>query len=148
MLRTRNPKTDDAAIYRLVLQRLVPIARKARPSVAVKRKSIMQRLRGSRVLVLSKDRVQRPYGFISYQIRDRLMMIDMLAIDASRQSKGFGSKLMEAAEKRARRSGCSTMRLAVDEPNEHAQQFYMRKGYSVAAYVPDQKLYIMEKQLE
>lgn len=147
MIRPRNPKTDDAALYRLVLQRLVPIARKARPAIDVRRRTIMKRLCANKVLVLAQDRARKPYGFISFQVRDDLMMIDMLAVHAKQQNKGFGSKLMEAAESYARREGVRVMRLAVDEPNEHAQHFYVRKGYYVAWYLPDQHLYVMEKAL-
>lgn len=147
MIRARNPLTDDAALYRLVLQRLVPLARKSRPAVDAKRKTIVARLRGSKVLVLAQDRMKAPYGFISFQVKDRVMMIDMLAVDEKRQNKGFGSALMAAAESYARKQGCSAMRLAVDEPNEHAQRFYARKGYYVADYLPEQHLFVMEKAL-
>ncbi|WP_438449257.1 GNAT family N-acetyltransferase [Gorillibacterium sp. sgz5001074] len=145
MIRLRNPVKDDPRLLRLVITRLMPFARKARPETTINRREIIRRWRDCRVKVAVKNHI--PVGFVSCKVAGGVLTIDMLAVDRRVEGQGFGSALIGAAEKYGKRQGALLSQLAVDEPNTHAQRFYERKGYGVEVYLPEHRLYILSKKL-
>lgn len=147
VIRTRIPRLDDEKIYSLVVTELVPYAQKSRPLTEAKRRSVIRRLNNSVVLVSSAGR-QPPFGFINFKVIGDLLTIDMLAVDGTKQSRGLGRELMDAAERYGKRLGATRVQLAVDEPNTRAQKFYFRQGYGLSNYLPGEKLFLMTKRLD
>jgi ribosomal protein S18 acetylase RimI-like enzyme len=147
VIRTRIPEKDDTRLFRMIMTRLVPFARKARPELAFNRKEVARRWRECKVLVSAREG-KAPEGFISFKLAGGILTIDMLAVEKRSEGRGVGSALISAAERYGRRRGAHLVQLAVDEPNLHAQQFYTHKGYEEEIYLPDHRLYIMSKKLE
>jgi|HigsolmetaGSP11D_1036233.scaffolds.fasta_scaffold39330_1 ribosomal protein S18 acetylase RimI-like enzyme len=145
MLRPRSPKLDDEAIYRIVVDELVP---HVPPEFAreVDKSSITRRLDRNETYVLAKGK-RRPFGFISFRMERGRLLIDMLALDRSFQHRGWGSFLMNAAEQRGRLRGCRESMLYVDESNWRAQRFYCRHGYALAGYTPLTRCFLLKKTL-
>jgi ribosomal protein S18 acetylase RimI-like enzyme len=146
MIRARVPEKDDSKLFQLIVTRLLPYARKARPEVGFNRMEIFRRWRECMVFVASKTG-RLPEGFISCKLMGNVLTIDMLAVDRRVEGRGVGSALMAAAERYGKRRGASMLQLAVDEPNIHAQKFYERKGFEVEIYLPEHRMYIMTKKL-
>ncbi|MDF2924102.1 MAG: family N-acetyltransferase [Paenibacillaceae bacterium] len=147
MIRTRIPEQDDPGLFRMIIVRLLPYARQARPDVAFNRSEIRRRWRKCKVYVAVNGK-GRPEGFISCKVEGSTLTIDMLAVERHAEGHGIGSSLIAAAENYGRRKGAASVRLAVDEPNLHAQSFYHKKGYGVETYFPGHKMYILSKWLQ
>lgn len=146
MIRIRKPEQDDAVLFKMIAGRLLPYARKARPDVQFRRSEVKSRWKSCQVYVWVQAG-GKPQGFISCKLQGEVLTIDMLAVERRAEGRGVGSALIAAAEAYGRRKGGATARLAVDEPNTHAQTFYMRKGYAAENYLPEHKMYIMSKRL-
>ena len=63
------------------------------------------------------------------------MTVHRLWIDEAYRGAGIGRRLLEAAEKEARKSGC--LHVAVDTMEFQARGFYEKQGYSVYAVQED-----------
>jgi ribosomal protein S18 acetylase RimI-like enzyme len=146
MMRQRIPRHDDGAIYRLIVNELVPHSQIMISPEDLEPKAISRRLDRNMTYVLAKSG-RGPYGFISFQASKGQLFIDMIALDSSFQRRGQGSLLMEAAERFGRRRRCRKATLFVDENNRAAQLFYDRKGYQVADYVPSLHCFRLVKTL-
>lgn len=146
MLRIRSPEKDDTQLFRLIITRLIPYARKARQDVVFKRSEILRRWKSCRVYV-AEGAGHRITGFISCKVEGRALVIDMLAVGRQAEGRGIGSALMAAAETYGRKRGADSVRLAVDEPNTHARRFYMSRGFTAEAYLEQHRMYIMSKRL-
>jgi ribosomal protein S18 acetylase RimI-like enzyme len=146
MIRLRIPSKDDLHLYRLIAKRLLPLAREARPELSLGKKKTMLRLAKSKVFVSARQG-KPPFGFISLKIKNRILFIDMLAVEASNVNRGWGSLLMDAGERYGKMKGCLAAQLFVDRTNEHAIAFYIKKGYEIQEYVPLVHCYRMQKYL-
>ena len=80
---------------------------------------------------------------------DRAAYLRLLLVEASTQSRGIGTALLAAAERRARRGGARHLALLVTRPNGGAQRFYERHGYRHVGDLPglvrprlDESMYI------
>jgi ribosomal protein S18 acetylase RimI-like enzyme len=146
MIRLRIPSKDDHHLYRIIVKRLLPKARIARPELRVSKKETFLRLKRSKVFV-SIRAGKPPFGFISLFIKQHILFIDLLAVDASDENRGWGSRLMTIGERYGKKLGCSIARLFVDQDNEHAIAFYKNKGYEIKEYVPMVHCYLMHKDL-
>ncbi|MFM9327906.1 GNAT family N-acetyltransferase [Paenibacillus mesotrionivorans] len=145
-IRTRIPEQDDKELFQLILTRLMPFARQARPSVKFRRSEIISRWRKCRVYV-AEGSGGKPAGFISCKTEGTTLSIDMLAVSKSAEGRGIGSALIETAERYGRRQGAHYMQLGVDEPNYHARQFYERKGFRVESYLPEHRMLILSRMV-
>lgn len=65
-----------------------------------------------------------------------------LSVHPDYQKKGFGSKLMDEAEKRLKEAGIKRPTLFVTENNQQVIAFYKKRGWSVMG-----KVFDMEKEL-
>lgn len=146
MIRWRIPEKDDARLVGLVIGRLIPLAREARPDTSISRTEIRRRLRSQKVLVAC-PKGGLPQGFVSFKTKGGILSIEMLAVDRRAEGKGLGSALIGAAERYAKRAGAAYSKLAVDEPNVHAQGFYERKGYALDTYMPEYRMFVLTKRL-
>jgi ribosomal protein S18 acetylase RimI-like enzyme len=146
MIRLRIPSKDDLHLYRLITKRLLPMARKAQPKLQMSKKTIYPRLNKSKVFVSARAG-KPPFGFISLRIKQRILFIDMLAVEASDVNHGWGSRLMETGERYGKKLGCPIARIFVDQDNDHAFAFYEKKGYEIQEYVPIVHCYLLQKRL-
>ena len=158
MIRLRISKLDDNHLYRLIIQQLLPLAKIGRPLLVMDRKTIFENLNKCKVLVIARQ--GRPlFGFISVQVlsrvqvlssvevQPRILKIEMFAIEQTSQGKGWGSLLMDKAESYGRRKGCEAALVWVDEQNEAAQAFYVKKGYEIEQYSPEIHCFLLSKSL-
>lgn len=145
-IRARIPEQDDNELIQLVIKRLVPFAREARPAVTIRRKEIISRWRKCRVYV-AEGAGGKPAGFISCKMGGDTLSIDMLAVARGAEGQGLGSALITTAERYGKRHGAVRIRLGVDEPNWHARQFYERKGFMVEDYLPEHRMLILSKHM-
>lgn len=146
MIRKRVPRRDDRVIVELVKRELFPYTRRAIPGVRWDPLDIRRRL-DRNVTFVAAPRRSETAGFISLKPFGQVMALDMLAVERNRQGQGWGSRLMEEAERYARSKGCLAMRLLVDEANGRAIGFYVRHGYGLENYIPALKCYVMSKRL-
>lgn len=61
----------------------------------------------------------------------RMLSIDDLGVEETLRNQGIGTKMMEQLGDLARQWGCSSICLYVDAPNESAQAYYKKCGFSV-----------------
>jgi ribosomal protein S18 acetylase RimI-like enzyme len=146
MIRLRAPFIDDLHLYRLIVKQLLPKAQKAQPELRLGRKAAMLRLTKSKVFV-SVRQGRPPFGFISLIIKQHILLIDLLAVDARDVNRGWGSMLMAAGERYGKNSGCTQARVFVDQTNEQAMKFYMKKGFEIMDYIGVVDCYLMQKEL-
>jgi ribosomal protein S18 acetylase RimI-like enzyme len=146
MIRLRAPFIDDLHLYRLILKQLLPKARTGQPELRLDKKAAIFRLAKSIVFVAAR-RGKPPFGFISLKIKQRVLFIDLLAVDASNVNQGWGSLLITTGEQYGKNKGCFEARVFVDQSNEHAIQFYSKKGYEIKDYMPIVDCYLMQKDL-
>lgn len=146
-IRTRIPEQDDKELFQLILTRLIPFARQARPTVKFRRSEIIGRWRKCRVYV-AEGTGGKAVGFISCKTEGQTLSIDMLAVSREAEGRGIGSALIETAERYGRRRGALLMRLGVDEPNRHARQFYEMKGFQVESYLPEHRMLILSRRIK
>ena len=57
--------------------------------------------------------------------------INYLAVDPLYRHRGFGRRMMEAAEEKLRRLGCPKINLQVRRSNAGVIEFYRRLGYTI-----------------
>lgn len=83
-------------------------------------------------------------GFSTFKAQPVLNVHD-LAVLPDRRGQGVGSKLLAAAEARARELGCCKMTLEVISTNENAHRLYNRQGFD--APTPNAPTFFLEKPL-
>jgi GNAT superfamily N-acetyltransferase len=62
------------------------------------------------------------------------MVIEDFVVDQAVRSTGVGTKLMEAAERKAKERNCSYIMLITDTDRIESQRFYEKLGYSTDQY--------------
>jgi GNAT superfamily N-acetyltransferase len=147
LIRKRHPKIDNRSIHKLIKQELVPHTQREFPDVNYNPSQARLRLLSGITYVITKGKRKRPLGFITSFIKQDCLFIDMLAVYRSYQGKGLGSKLIDHVEQQAKKTGCTKSRLMVDQGNQDAQKFYVKKGYVETQYIPEQRCYLLEKTL-
>lgn len=146
MIRKRISKTDDLAIFHIIVSELIPYSRKSIPDLKVNYKSVKQRLNRSNTIVFTSEK-RFPVGFVSYVIRKGALVIDMLAVDGKYQNKGIGTQLLDIVEKNGKKNGCRELKLWVDDSNPKALSFYLRNGYFWVKFVPSIQCHELAKSL-
>ncbi|CAI6078488.1 GNAT family N-acetyltransferase [Cohnella sp. JJ-181] len=137
---------DLRAIVRIVRRELIPLSPHPHPEGRKLRKEMESRLAQGETLVAAEG--GKPCAFLHLIIQQQTLFVDLLAVDGSRQSKGYGTRLMKRAEQHAAARGCLRAMLYVDEGNEAGVRFYRRLGYNVVAYHETLKCYEMFKRLQ
>lgn len=146
MIRLRIPSKDDLHLYRLIIKRLLPKVRIAQPELSLGKKAIYHRLNKSKVFVSVREG-KPPFGFISLKIANKILFIDLLAVEASVVNRGWGGRLMAIGERYGNKRGCSMARLFVDYNNQHAIDFYKKKGYEIQDYLPIIDCFLLQKSI-
>lgn len=146
MIRKRIASMDDPAIYRLIVEQLVPYSKVYDHSRPFRQSDLFKRLRRNVTFVAAKGR-KSPLGFITLFCKDRIMTVDMLAVDPAYQGRGYGKLLMETAETYGKLHGCKQVRLFVDNSNPRAIRFYQAGGYATTQYISSIACYLMNKPL-
>ena len=70
------------------------------------------------------------------ELRGERGYFGMLSVDPSRQGEGLGRRLVDAAEDRCRRAGCSVMEIHVVDLRRELPPLYRRLGYVEAGTEP------------
>jgi len=94
-------------------------------------------------------------GCVYVRVADGRGTFGMLAVNPVEQGRGWGSRLIEAAEARAREAGCRTMEIQVVNLREDLLPRYRKRGYLDAGIAPydhrptirDCHFVVMEKTL-
>jgi ribosomal protein S18 acetylase RimI-like enzyme len=81
------------------------------------------------VLVALLDRCVAGYAVVFYRSSTRLARLYSIATLPEARGRGVARALLDAAEKRARRRGCSGMRLEVRDDNAAAIRLYGERGF-------------------
>jgi GNAT superfamily N-acetyltransferase len=149
LIRKRISSIDDKKIFFLIEKELFPYTRRLFPSAQFNNLDEYGRLERGVTYVIARG-YRSPVGFVllnTQSIKDKIIWIEMLAVDRKYQGKGLGSALVAKAEQYGKKKGCIESRLVVDRDNSDAQQFYLKKGYSRVEYIPNTKSYIYSKRL-
>jgi ribosomal protein S18 acetylase RimI-like enzyme len=146
MIRKRIASLDDRMIYRLVVEEIAPFSSMFQDSSAISFSMIRKRL-SRNVTFVAAEGSGSAFGFVSLIRKKRTLFVDMLAVHAKTQGRGWGKKLMQTAERFGLSSGCETIHLYVDVGNPAAIGFYERLGYMQAEYLQAIDCYRMDKQL-
>ena len=86
--------------------------------------------------ILAEDQKKLLGFLIANHERSGVGHVITIDVDPTRQRKGTGTALMEAAEERLRRAGCKSVLLETAVNNLSALAFYKRHGYSVLKTLP------------
>jgi dTDP-4-amino-4,6-dideoxy-D-galactose acyltransferase len=70
-------------------------------------------------------------GFVSCSISGKLAQIGLIAVDKSQRGKGWGKKLVLAAEDFALQKGAQSMIIGTQQANIPASTLYQRLGYEL-----------------
>lgn len=145
MIRRRIPNVDDTEIHQLVWQELIPLTKNNYMWMEFSLNDLKERLRGQNTYVVVEN--GQFCGFVTCSIKENKLFIDMLAVDPSKQGRGYGKKLMREGEHFGRRHGCREVTLMVDDVNTNGQQFYLALGYTFSHAVPQVYCHVMHKKL-
>ena len=72
-----------------------------------------------------------PVGLVTYEVRDA--ELEVVSIDAWRQSSGVGTALLDAVRAAALEEGCRRVWLITTNDNLRALRFYQRRGLRLVA---------------
>lgn len=75
-------------------------------------------------------------GCVYVELRDERGYLGLLGVDPSRQGRGLGRKLMDAAENYFRVAGCRAIDLRIISPRTPLPAFYEHMGYAVTGTAP------------
>lgn len=140
----REATPDDAAEVTRLLVDMKAHHRRLDPNNArfrVDRVTLTESVEGALgadddVILVAEDR-GRVVGFVKLRLTRRSWgkgcEVHSLMVEEGSRGRGVGSRLMEAAEERARLAGASGMRLDVSLFNDAAAEFYRRRGYEQIA---------------
>ncbi len=72
-------------------------------------------------------------GFVTLDMNEsETAQIGLIAVDSTVRGKGVGAKLMAQAEKAAVQAGKKNLRVATQQKNISATNFYVKQGYTLA----------------
>jgi len=76
------------------------------------------------------ERAGRIVGLLTYDLTPDLL--EIVTLNAIERRTGLGTRLIETAVAKARRSGCREVRLTTTNDNVDALRFYQRRGFRLA----------------
>jgi GNAT superfamily N-acetyltransferase len=79
--------------------------------------------------LVARDAAGQPAGCVFVRRRGDRGYFGMLSVDPARQHGGIGRRLVQAAEARARATGCTAMDIRVVNLRVELPPFYRRLGY-------------------
>lgn len=74
-------------------------------------------------------------GMVTYSVEDKAAKVGLIAVSKESQGKGWGKKLMKAAEAKAFSLGATTIEVSTQESNIPACKLYESLGYKLAEKV-------------
>ncbi|WP_339698797.1 GNAT family N-acetyltransferase [Algoriphagus aquimarinus] len=74
-------------------------------------------------------------GMVTYSVEDKAAKVGLIAVSKQSQGKGWGKKLMKAAEAKAFSLGAKTIEVSTQESNIPACKLYESLGYKLAEKV-------------
>ncbi|MBT8303469.1 MAG: GNAT family N-acetyltransferase [Bacteroidia bacterium] len=98
-------------------------------------------VKGCIVISTHMDEEYKPIQWLTNN--NNSIYVHRLAIEPSMQGKGYAQKLMEYAERLAKRQGFKSIRLDTFSKNQRNQRFYDLRGYQRIGnvYFPNQSVY-------
>jgi GNAT superfamily N-acetyltransferase len=85
--------------------------------------------------IFLKNDLGKIFGGIQAYIGSESVYIELLWVEGDLQNQGYGTQLLEAAEREAISNGCSFS--AVDTWSFQAEQFYLKRGYERIGQLPN-----------
>lgn len=146
MIRKRMAQ-DNATIFRLIEQELVPLSHLSVQEMDQIRKELPRRLNRGITFVACRPGHAQVVGFIHVMLHGELLYIDLIAISSAHQGKHYGKKLLEHAEQYGRIRRCKRVKVMVDEDNIRGIHFYLRHQYQILRYVALSRCHELEKSL-
>lgn len=146
MIRKRMAQ-DNATIFRLIEQELVPLSHLSVQEMDQIRKELPRRLNRGITFVACRPDNAQVVGFIHVMLHGELLYIDLIAISSAHQDKRYGKKLLEHAEQYGRIRRCKRAKVMVDEDNIRGIRFYLRHQYHILRFVALSRCYELEKSL-
>lgn len=134
MIRLRCPDIDDEEILQLIKWELRPHSHFVVTQEQLIKK-IPKRLQYGPTYV-AVNNGNKTIGFIHVFVRENTLIIDMLAVNRTKQRKGIGGQLLQQAEQYGRLQGCTKSCIVVDYGNSRAERFYKRNGYHFTRFLP------------
>lgn len=144
MITRRKPAIDDKRIFGLIKKELLPVSKN--PGKRIGWKDIRTRLNQGHTYV-SRTKKGVCIGFIHLMEKGGILWIDMLAVHGRFQGRGIGKRLLQAADRFARKRGKGALSLFVDTGNRRAIRFYELAGYRTVRYVREVNCFRMDKVL-
>lgn len=94
---------------------------------------IKKSIDSERSMVLVEELDNKLAGFVSIDFDEsETVSIGLIAVDGEMRGKGVGALLMAQAEKAALKVGKKFIRVATQQKNTSATNFYVKQGYSLA----------------
>ncbi len=120
----RPAKTGD-------LDALLALERAAFNTDHLSRRQYRRHLRSPSAAVLAAVDAQGLLGkvVVFFRGNSRIARLYSIAVDGRARGRGLGAALLHAVELRARRCGCTLLRLEVRQDNSGAIRLYERLGY-------------------
>jgi GNAT superfamily N-acetyltransferase len=100
----------------------------------VSRQDVEERLVSGKFLLAEED--GQPLGCVWIELRGERAYLGLLSVNPSLQGKGFGTRLMRAAEDLARDHGCRFMDLRIVNLRTELPPFYRSLGYVETGTAP------------
>ena len=89
----------------------------------------IRRMMSAGVFLTARDESGRLEGCVYVELRGDRGYFGMLSVDPSRQGRGVGRRLIDAAEDYARANGCTAMDIRVVNLRTELPPFYRKLGY-------------------
>jgi len=123
-LTIRPARADD-------LDALVALERRCFAGDRLSRRALRRHLASGRCALIAAERAGTLVGsaLVLFRADSRAARLYSIAVDRGARGLGLGARLLEAAERAARRRGAESMRLEVRPGNRAAVGLYERAGY-------------------
>ncbi|MBD2867691.1 GNAT family N-acetyltransferase [Paenibacillus arenilitoris] len=147
MIRTYDPRRDEAELVRLIRTELIPLSHSVHQLDAQVVRELPRRFRSGVTYVASLSSKSPPVGFIHFEIMGDVLYLDMMVTHPDHRNRGWGKKLMACSEAYGKARLCSVARLFVDQINTKAHHLYAKLGYETVRYHPGLRCYELLKPL-
>lgn len=133
------PLTDDLAAHADWLAASETLHRQLRPDLPADYADYMRRMfaEGAEMVIAVEGPAVRAIAVYRCHLttfQGRRFYIDDLVADQAERSRGFGGRLLDWCEARARDRGCGALALESGVQRQRAHNFYFRQGMTIITF--------------